>query len=103
LFGWGGQVDPDLNLTPAFQTGGRFNYPKYSNPQVDKLLAQARTVPDQTMRMALYQQCQQIIADDLPQVFLYANAGYQLNSRKVQNYTVVADRIMRFAEVWLDQ
>ena len=56
----------------------------YANPAVDQLLAQARTAPgcDTAARKAVYDQFQQIIAEDQPFTFLYsAKSGVFVNNR----------------------
>src|SRR5207253_7798312 len=40
--GWSGRVDPDGNLTPFVTTKGSQNIAGYSNPDIDKCLADAR-------------------------------------------------------------
>src|SRR5215213_8628296 len=76
LYGWqGDNGDPDnfLFALLAGESKGAGNVSFYENPEVDKLLAQAKEVSDQEERKALYQKAEQIIVDDAPWVFL----GYQ--------------------------
>lgn len=56
--------------TAAWPEGGGFNSGYYSNPEVDKLLEQARESTDQAERARLYRQMQQIVHDDAPWVFV---------------------------------
>ena len=67
--GWSGRIDPDGNIEPIFQTKGAFNYGKYSSPDVDNLVAQARQVADQGQRKAIYQQLTKKINDDVAYIF----------------------------------
>ncbi|WP_176083572.1 ABC transporter substrate-binding protein [Martelella sp. HB161492] len=67
--------DPDtlpfLTLrTEAFPDKGGFNSGYYSNPEVDKLLEEARTATDQDKRAALYVKMQDIVHDDAPWLFV---------------------------------
>jgi peptide/nickel transport system substrate-binding protein len=76
LGGWqGDNGDPDNFLATFFYSvnkgGGNTTF--YDNPKVDDLLVQAVRVPDMEERKALYQQVEQIVVDDAPNVFL----GYQ--------------------------
>lgn len=77
ILAWGGgSLDPDSitysnflsNRTP--QQGGH-NYSYYSNPQVDELLTKARETMDTEKRKKLYFRFQEIIAEDLPMIFIY--------------------------------
>ncbi|HEY0593703.1 MAG TPA: ABC transporter substrate-binding protein, partial [Thermoanaerobaculia bacterium] len=45
------------------------------NPEVDRLLVQARSTMDQAQRKQLYQQVQEILARDLPYVSLFHRAN----------------------------
>ncbi|MGE6784548.1 ABC transporter substrate-binding protein [Ensifer adhaerens] len=67
--------DPDtvpyLTLrTDAMPDKGGFNAGYYSNPDVDRLLEQARMSPDQAERGRLYGQVQAIVHDDAPWLFV---------------------------------
>ncbi len=42
MLGWSGRVDPDGNIYSFWKTGGPLNYSKLSNPEVDRLIDQAR-------------------------------------------------------------
>lgn len=56
-------ADPDL-LTRFLSTEGTSNWGSYSNPQVDQLMVDARSVLDVSERAALYRQVQQLVYDD---------------------------------------
>ncbi|MEH6728240.1 MAG: ABC transporter substrate-binding protein, partial [Hyphomicrobiales bacterium] len=73
--------------TGAFPEDGGFNSGYYSNPEVDKLLEDARVATDQNERAALYKQMQQIVHDDAPWVFV---ANWKQNA-------VTSDRVENFA------
>jgi peptide/nickel transport system substrate-binding protein len=100
LTGWSGRIDPDGNTYAFYHTGGSFNDGRYSNPQVDSLLDQARAATDQAVRKQLYQQFSRIVVNDAVYVFLYNPSVYQASSNKVRNFTLYPDNINRFAEVW---
>jgi peptide/nickel transport system substrate-binding protein len=88
--GLGFTIDPDQTrfwATKEFPNGANFTH--YSNPELDRLLDQARTSPGcaPDARKALYEQVQQILAVDQPWTFLYsARQGVVVNKR-VQNAT----------------
>jgi oligopeptide transport system substrate-binding protein len=63
--------DPEDILDLLFYSTSRQNNARYSNPEVDSLLLQARTEQDVNTRLALYQQAEQIILDDAPWIPLY--------------------------------
>jgi peptide/nickel transport system substrate-binding protein len=49
---------------------GGFNSGYYSNPEVDRLLEEARRETDQAKRAELYKQMQAIVYDDAPWAFV---------------------------------
>jgi peptide/nickel transport system substrate-binding protein len=51
--GWSGRIDPDLNIYDFMTTNGDFNDSGYSNPEVDRLLEEARTISDEGKRKKL--------------------------------------------------
>ena len=67
--------DPDTLPYLALRTGafpdeGGFNSGYYSNPDVDKLLEEARRETDQSKRAVLYKKMQEIVRDDAPWAFI---------------------------------
>jgi peptide/nickel transport system substrate-binding protein len=100
LVGWSGRIDPDGNMYGWFHTGGGFNDGLYSNPQVDTLLEQARTETDPQKRKTLYDQAQQILVEDVAYVFIDHGPTHEITTTKIHNFTLIADTIDRFREVW---
>jgi peptide/nickel transport system substrate-binding protein len=50
------------------------NYPGYNNPEVDRILEEARLEFDSEKRAIMYRKFHQIIHDDVPYTFLFARA-----------------------------
>lgn len=70
--GWGSDyADPEDWIPDLFGTGGGNNKTQYSNPQVDALIKQAKSAPDNAARLEAYKKAQQIIVDDTPVAFIY--------------------------------
>lgn len=103
LLGWSGRPDPDFDIYPfVTQSGiGSFNDAGYTNPQVQTLLDAARVLQDMGQRRRAYDQVTQILADDMPYVWLYFPREYKLLSSKVRGYVHVPDGMMRFHTVSL--
>lgn len=101
--GWSGRIDPDGNIEPIFQTKGAFNYGKYSSPDVDNLVAQARLVADQGQRKAIYQQLTKKINDDVAYIFTrFTPTGYAAGNY-VKGFEVTPDGLARFKRAWLNK
>jgi peptide/nickel transport system substrate-binding protein len=71
LLGWSGRIDPDLNIYNFTVTDGDFNASGYSNPEVDRLLGEARTASDRVQRKQLYDQVMEILHEEVPYVYLF--------------------------------
>ncbi|MGP9821310.1 ABC transporter substrate-binding protein [Salinarimonas sp. NSM] len=56
--------------TEAWPEEGGFNSGYYSNPEVDRLLQEARTATDQEERARLYKEMQEIVQEDAPWIFV---------------------------------
>jgi peptide/nickel transport system substrate-binding protein len=101
MLGWLGNIDPDDFYYAQQHTGGSFNFQKYSNPTVDKLLDQARTTTDVAQRKSLYDQATKIIVDQASYIYLYNPDVIQGYSDKLHGYTVRSDRAIRFNDASL--
>ena len=62
---WGSSIlDPVGYADAKFLTNGRGNYSKYSNPEVDRLIAEGSTSVDLSERKEIYKKMQRIINDE---------------------------------------
>ncbi len=69
IIGHTGRLDPDTELV-RYESTYVNNYVGYSNPDYDALLRQARESRSGTERRALYARLQEILAADVPAVFI---------------------------------
>ncbi|MBF0318616.1 MAG: peptide-binding protein [Nitrospirae bacterium] len=73
ILGWGIGLDGDqYDIWHSSKTKEKeFNFVSYANPEVDKLLDAGRRTFDLNKRKEAYYKIQDILADELPYVFLY--------------------------------
>ena len=87
----GGNEDPDI-FEYAFHsskiTPKGANRSFYSNPRVDALIDQARSVTDQNQRRELYSELQRILARDLPYLNLWYNDNVLVHTTRVRGLTL---------------
>jgi len=97
-------VDPNDVILANFGTDESNNGIKYSNPQVDELIAQGMEETYQETRAGIYQQIQEILLEDLPWINLFIANQYEAMKSYVKGYvhkpTGSNDAIRN---VWLDQ
>ncbi len=74
ILGWSLGLDPDqYDIWHSSRTGEHeYNFVGYANPEVDRLLETGRTTFDLAGRRKAYRRIHEILARDLPYVFLYA-------------------------------
>jgi peptide/nickel transport system substrate-binding protein len=72
IMGWSLGLDPDAySIWHSSQYPAGFNFIKYNNPEVDKLLAEGRTTIAKNQRRKIYRRIWDLIAADQPYVFLW--------------------------------
>ena len=72
--------------TDAWPDKGGFNSGYYSNPEVDRLLEEARVATDQGERAKLYQEMQTIVQEDAPWVFVANWKQNAVTSYRVEGF-----------------
>ena len=80
--------DPHNFLDILFYTGSEYNAFEYSNPDLDALLDRAAIEQDGAVRLAMYQQAEQIVLADAPCIPLWHGANYILVRPYVENYAL---------------
>jgi peptide/nickel transport system substrate-binding protein len=72
IIGWALGLDPDAySIWHSSQYPKGFNFIKYKNPEVDRLLEEGRTTVEKSERKKIYAKLWKIIAEDQPYVFLW--------------------------------
>jgi len=97
--GWSGRVDPDGNIHQFMTCGGGINDSKYCNPEVDKLLDEARTSTDLEVRKEKYDAARDILNADLPIIYLYHVTWIWALSDTLEGFTAYPDGMIRLENV----
>ena len=101
LLNWSGRVDPDGNIYDWVRTGGTYNYGRYSNKDVDALLARARLQNAMSARKATYNVAVGKVLNDMPYIWVYhQNLIYGVN-KNLSGLKPIPDGILRFKDVTL--
>jgi peptide/nickel transport system substrate-binding protein len=96
---WSGRIDPDGNIHQFVTCKGGINDVKYCNPEVDKLLNEARVSPDDAVRKQKYDAASAILADDMPIIYLGHQPYAYAISKKVEGFAPSPDGMMRLLGV----
>ena len=95
LIGWSGRVDVDGNTYQFLHTGQGNNASHYSNPTVDKLLEDGRSLIDVAKRRPIYAQVFQELRRDLPLIYLYNPRITMAMTAKLQGFRPIPDGMIR--------
>lgn len=74
-------------LNEQFHTGSPGNYMNYSNPDLDKLLEQAKETLDQDEAKPIYAEIQRIIMDDVPMDYAWYRPFLHVVDKRFTGYT----------------
>jgi peptide/nickel transport system substrate-binding protein len=100
-----GHPDPDVMLAPYWQSTGNINrIANYRDPDLDKLLDQARATVEPDKRKPIYDQIQKKLAEAAPWVWLYSGYEYRVTQSYVKGFVPAAGgSLLSLREVWLDK
>jgi peptide/nickel transport system substrate-binding protein len=84
---WSGEVEDDLyQIFHSSQIADQGDdFVSYANPELDKLIEQARRTVDEPKRMKLWQRCSEILHEDQPYTFLTRRKALSFMSGRIQN------------------
>jgi ABC-type transport system substrate-binding protein len=74
----------------------------YSNPELDRILDEARVERDRERRIALYRQASRILVDDAPWAFTFSDLAMEMWQPYVRNYAPHPVWSNFYRDVWLD-
>ncbi|RIH84843.1 Glutathione-binding protein GsiB [Calidithermus terrae] len=103
MLGWGTVTgDADYGLYALFHSSQHapngFNRGFYRNPQLDRILDQARVAADPQARQRLYRSAMQIVYNDAPWIFLHSESQVTAVRKEVQGLVVhPTERIIAYA------
>ncbi len=96
--------DPENFLDLLFHSESQNNHTAYSNPEVDRLLEEARTERDSARRFEIYNQVEQMIMDDAPWVLTwFRGEGYALIKPEVSDYFLLQMSIPKYRYIYFNQ
>ena len=101
--GWSGRVDPDGNIYSFLHTGGPLNITGESNPELDRVLEQARESDDDAERRTLYGQAMRIAGEDRPIIYLFHQKNYLVTTPEIAGIDYFADGLPRLKTAGIAQ
>lgn len=98
-------MPPDPDLYVYFASDGSNNRPRCKFPELDKLLADARSEVDTGKRVALYHEVQQFLAEEVPMLWLYYWKEIRVVNNRVKDLPTIGyrDALLYVHEATLEQ
>lgn len=96
-----GRFDPDQHYYRRLHSSTAVN--KYSNPEYDRVVEEARVTMDQAKRKVLYDQAQAILMRDIPAILLFNPEFFDGARSYVKGFVPSSIGMPRFWDVWLDK
>lgn len=103
LFRWAGGTDPDKNVYQFFHSKGGINLVRFNDPEMDKLLEAGRATIDPAERLKIYRQVNNMLARELPYLFLTYFENIALVSPHVKGLPSVPGGLLRPHAAWKDR
>ncbi|MDP9396571.1 MAG: ABC transporter substrate-binding protein [Actinomycetota bacterium] len=101
--GWSGRIDPDGNIYNQLHSGAPLNSSGTSDPRLDELLEQGRTVTDQAERKRIYSEVMKIAAENRGILYLYYPKSFLVTTPAVAGLEYFADGLPRLKTAGLAQ
>jgi len=104
MLGWVADYpDPHNFLDNLFYTGAENNIFEYSNPELDDLLDRASVEQDNSTRLSMYREAEQLVVDEAPCLPLCFGQNYILVKPYVKDYRLNPLGIPDLSRVYLDR
>jgi len=96
---WSGRVDPDGDIHLFVTCKGGLNDMKYCNPEVDRLLNEARLTTDNAVRKQKYDAANAILSQDLPIIYIGHQSWIWAYKKSVTGFVPSPDGMIRLVGV----
>ena len=96
-------MDPEDFYYAQHHSEGDFNFQKYSNPEVDRLLEAGQEETGKKARKKRYAEAARKIADDASYIYLYNPDVVQAWAPQLKGYKARSDAAIRFRDVGLSR
>jgi 4-phytase/acid phosphatase/peptide/nickel transport system substrate-binding protein len=95
-------ADPDPQMYANFHTGSPVALANYSNPELDRLLQEARVTADQAKRNEDYCAISRLINQEAIWFWTFQNTYYAISSAKLKGLPKIYHGVIDVSDVWLE-
>src|SRR4029077_3348854 len=104
IIGWG-MVDfpePGAQMFANFYSKSPVNLPNYPSPELDKLLENARTSPDEAKRTESYCAISRLLNKEATWMWFFQNTYYAMAKTKVKGIAKLHGGVIDVSDAWLE-
>ena len=94
--------DPDVQMFANFYSKSPINLANYSNPELDKLLEEARTTPDEAKRTEAYCAISRLLNKEATWMWIFQNTYYAMAKAKVKGIPKLYGGVIDVSDAWLE-
>ena len=95
--------DPYMQFQIFFATKGNNNFTGYSSQKFDDILDKSKSTYNIERRKAMYNELQDILADDCPEVFLFHLPLFEAHTKKLQGFSTDPEGGWLLREAWMQK
>jgi peptide/nickel transport system substrate-binding protein len=100
---WFGRPTIDETLSPYYYTDSHWNQSGYSDPRMEEMLDKARELTDADERGKIYDQIQQLLHDEGPDVIGYFRNYVSAVREEVRGYRLIPVQYVDLRETWIER
>jgi 4-phytase/acid phosphatase/peptide/nickel transport system substrate-binding protein len=93
-------ADPDIQMFANFYTGSPVALANYSNPELDKMLQEARVTADQNKRIDLYCGITRLINKEAIWFWTFQNTYYAISSAQLKGLPKMYSGMIDVSRAW---
>ena len=94
--------DPDVQMFANFYSKSPVNLANYSNPELDKLLEDARVTPDEAKRTEDYCAVSRLLNKEATWFWTFQNTYYAMAKAKVKGIPKLYGGVIDVSDAWLE-
>ena len=94
--------DPDVQMFANFYSKSPLNLANYSNPELDKLLEEARVTPDEAKRSETYCAISRLLNKEATWMWFFQNTYYAMAKTKVKGIPKLYGGVIDVSDAWVE-
>jgi len=94
--------DPDVQMFANFYSKSPLNLANYANPELDKLLEESRSTPDEAKRTEAYCAISRLLNKEATWIWFFQNTYYAMAKAKVKGIPKLYGGVIDVSDAWVE-